>query len=99
MAVKEKKMAVVSAAPTSSTNYYTVGAGKSAIVKNILISNSTASQVTVTMVIGGASFIFPVDKGTISLDMSLVMNAGDTINLYCSAASSAAIYVSGVEVT
>jgi hypothetical protein len=98
VAVTQKKMTVVPTAPTSLTTYYTVPADTSAIVKNIVISNPTTSPIVVTILVAGASLVFPVNNGTFSGDVSLVMNAGDTIGLSCSISGTVSVYISGVEV-
>ncbi|OAT71867.1 hypothetical protein [Parageobacillus thermoglucosidasius] len=100
MAATPKRLYKGTAGTTSSTAY-TVPANTTTIVKNIVLTNKSASAATVTVVIAGTEIInnYSIDPNdTISVDLSLVMSAGETITVQASAANAINIYISGVEV-
>lgn len=93
---------------TSASTVYTVGSGITATVKQILASNTTANSATVSIHLvpsaGSATtsnLIFaaiPVPgNSTLVLDLSQVMNAGDTLQAFAGTATSINLTVSGYE--
>lgn len=66
----------------ANTILYTVPVGKQAIVKQITIGGVTSAGFTVTLIIGGVTLVntYAVPaNGIVVLDLSQVLNAGDTI--------------------
>lgn len=89
-------------AGTTSTTAYTVPAGTTTIVKNIILTNKTTSSATITVIIAGAEVIYQYEvtaKDTVTIDLSTVMNATETIMLLAGTASTINVYISGIEVT
>jgi hypothetical protein len=88
-------------AGTTSSTAYTVPANTTTIVKNIVLTNKTGSAATITVVIAGTEVInnFSVNANdTVTVDLSLVMSAGETITIQAGTASAINVYISGVEV-
>jgi hypothetical protein len=88
---------------SASTALYTVPGGKSAIIKQIVITNTTSTPATFTFYINGST----VDKALFSntsvpgndslvINLSQVLNPSDTINALASAGTTLNITVSGV---
>jgi hypothetical protein len=88
---------------SASTALYTVPVGKSAIIKQLVITNTTSTPATFTFYINGNT----VDKALFSntsvsgndslvINLSQVLNSGDTINALASAGTTLNITVSGV---
>lgn len=70
-------------------------------MKNILLCNTTGTAATVTLTAAGQTIINALSvaaNDTVSLDLSLVMSATDTITGLQGTASAISVYVSGVEV-
>lgn len=99
-------MAVISkvlsrtAAATSNTTLYTTTAGSTAVVTNILATNTAVSSGTFTINFNGvAAFAaVPVDgNSTVTIDLKQVLSASQTIT---GSASTTAInfHISGVEI-
>jgi hypothetical protein len=89
------------ALPTTMTTVYTVPAGASAIVTNIVATNPGASAASVGVKIGGIYVLANVGiapGGVLTVEMSQVLNAGDTIQVQGNALA-APTHISGVEVT
>lgn len=89
---------------------YTVPGATSTIVKQIVLTNITASAQTVTITlkpngvtIADTHQVFKdlalTEKETTLLNMSLVMNTGDELHMLCGNASSVNATVSGIEIT
>ncbi|WGT40152.1 hypothetical protein QH639_05045 [Lysinibacillus sp. 1 U-2021] len=88
-------------AGTTSTTAYTVPAGTTTIVKNIVLTNKTTSSATITVIMAGTEIVYQYDvtaKNTVTIDISTVMNATETITLIAGMASAVNVYISGVEV-
>ena len=88
------------ALPTSLTTVYTVPAGATAIVTNIVATNPGASPASVGVKIGGIYILANVGiaaGGVLTVEMSQVLNAGDTIQVQGNAMA-APVHISGVEV-
>lgn len=100
MAATPKRLYKGTAGTTSSTAY-TVPANTTTIVKNIVLTNKSASVATATIVIAGIEVInnYSINANdTIAIDLSLVMAATETITVQANAANAINIYISGVEV-
>lgn len=84
----------------TSTTLYTVPAGHGAVVTNIAATNTTASDVTFTILLGGIELqnatTIPANI-TAYIDLKQVLNAGDTIQGGASA-TGVNFHLSGVEV-
>ncbi|ANB56422.1 hypothetical protein GFC29_3138 [Anoxybacillus sp. B7M1] len=88
-------------AETSPTTAYTVPANTMTIVKNIVLTNKSASAATATVVIAGIEVVnnYSIDANdTVVIDLSLVMNATETITVQSGTTSAINVYISGVEV-
>lgn len=86
---------------TTSTTAYTVPSGKTTIVKNITICNTTGSNATIsircaTFAVVNAYKVSAYD--TVVLDLSLVLNAGETIVISQGTSNAINVTISGVEV-
>jgi len=95
-------------APTSETTQYTVPASFFAILKNIVVANTTGLTQTINLSVvpsggaaGAANRILPgisiLGNSVFTMDLSTVMAAGDFVSASASAASSLTVTVSGVE--
>lgn len=102
--------AVVINAGTYGGSQYAVPVSTSTIVKQIVLTNITASAQTVTISIkpSGVTLadthqIFKdlslTEKETTLLNMSLVLNASDEIHMLCGTALAVNATVSGIEIT
>ena len=102
--------AVISNSGTYGTSQYVVPAATSTIVKQIVLSNITASAQTITITLlpnagslADTMILFKdlalTEKETTFLNVSLVMNTGDSLYALCGAASSCNITASGIQVT
>lgn len=95
----KKKMAATALTTTANTVVYTAPA-TGAIIKEIIISNTTGSANTVSLQIAGVNVLagkaVPVND-CIVFALSTVLNSGDTVQAWCSAASANTIFISGVE--
>jgi hypothetical protein len=80
---------------------YTVPAGVSTIVKNVILCNDTAAAATVSLTIAGVPVMATTigDNSTVTLDISAVMLAGNTITASGGTADAISVYISGVEIT
>lgn len=96
-------------ANTTSQNVYVAGAGVQATVIGMTIGNITTSPITanVTVISGGTTY-FMLQSATISNggalvpvggDQKLVMEAGDYMQVQTSAANSADVIVSVLEIS
>ena len=99
-------MAVISkvlsrtAAATSNTTLYTTTAGSTAVVTNILASNTSASAGTFTINFNGVAAFSAVPvsgNSTVTIDLKQVLSASQTVT---GSASTTAInfHISGVEI-
>lgn len=93
---------------TSAASVYTVGSGITAVVKQILATNATASPSTVSVHLVPTSgtattsnLIFaaiPVPaNSTLAIDLAQVMNAGDQLFAFAGNATTVNLTVSGYE--
>ncbi len=97
-------------ATTSGSTLYTVPANKSAIVKNIVLTNTTSLDATVSVHVvasGGTAQVsnrilsdygIP-QRGMSTLDCSIVMPEGSSLYASSSANNAITVTVSGVEVS
>lgn len=109
MAVYTPKKMYVGQPGTSAGTLYTTPASTTAIVKNILMCNTTASDATVTIsfVASGGSanasnrifstYTISANK-TDTLDCSAVLSTGDFISALQGTSSAITLHISGVEV-
>lgn len=102
MAVIPKRLGMSNGLPSAATTLYTAPAGTTAIVKNVIVTNASLSQIAVTLSVSGVYLLYAMTiepKGTVAMDMSVVMNPGATITAFGSTTNTLAIYISGVEVS
>lgn len=103
-----KRMTAPTQLGTSASTVYTVGTGVTAVVKQILVVNVSASATTVTIhavpsagSAGTTNRIFsalPIaPNATLTLDLSQVLTAGDTIQALAGATSAVNVMISGYE--
>lgn len=100
MAATAKRLYKGTAGTTASTAY-TVPASTTTIVKNIVLTNKTASEATITITIAGTEIVYGYSvaaNDTVVIDLSLVMNATETITVQSGTTSAINVYISGVEV-
>lgn len=95
---------------TSVASIYTVTAPKTkGVIKQILVSNTSASTATVTVhIVGTAGSPIAANKilpeisisanSTITFDITQVLNVGDSIQALASAATAVNLIISGYEV-
>lgn len=94
---------------TTVGTLYTVPSGYKTIVKNIVLANTTSTDAKITMHFvpsgnsaGNANKVvadYPVSaNNTVVIDLSAVLEAGDTIQAVQATAGAVTVYVSGVEV-
>lgn len=87
---------------TGSTTLYTVPANSTTIVKNIVLCNTSGSTATITLNASGQAVMssLKVDPNdTVTMDLSLVLAAGDTISGLQGTPGAISVYISGVEVS
>lgn len=94
---------------TSATTLYTVPANTKSIVKNIVLTNTTGADATITLnFVPSGGVVLPANQiicsytisanDTVVIDLSAVLEAGDTIQGYQGTASAVTVYLSGLEV-
>lgn len=110
MAYTPTRLAQAAPATTADTTVYTTPAATTAIVKQILVANVTASTATLDLslvpsggTVGDSNRIiksqsFPAHSTT-SIDLAQVLAAGDFISLKQGTASALTITISGLEAT
>lgn len=103
-----KRMTNPTQLSTSAASVYTVGAGITAVVKQVLATNTTASASTVSVHLVPTSgtattsnLLFaavPVPpNSTLVIDLATVMNAGDSLQAFAGNATTINLTVSGYE--
>jgi hypothetical protein len=86
---------------TTGTDYYTVPANTTTVIKNIVLVNTTGSSATITLQVAYKDVIsaYTVNaKDTVVIDLSLVMTAGQKITISQGTANAINVFISGVEV-
>jgi hypothetical protein len=86
---------------TSSATIYTVPASTTTIVKNIVMCNTTSSNAVITVATGGKNIISSYSvaaNDTVTIDLSLILAAGDTITAVQTTSNAINLFLSGVEV-
>jgi hypothetical protein len=94
------KQFVRASASTTSATLATVGAGKTAIITSISITNPTATGVTATILFNDVEYLSSVTvaaNDTMIIDTKTVLAAGETIKGLASS-TSVKFHISGVEV-
>lgn len=103
MPVTQKRFYGNDNAPNTLTTAYTVPTATSSIITCIEINNKTANLVGVTIIRAGITLTSLSNTiaaySTTIIQLSSVINAGETIQVQASAASSIALTISGVEVS
>lgn len=88
-------------APTSETALYTTPASTTAVVTNIVVSNTTAAAVAITIKLAGTEVLAGTSvsaNGILALDLKQVINATETIQVTAGAAG-LRVHISGMEVS
>jgi hypothetical protein len=86
---------------TTLTTVYTVPSNTTTIVTNIVVANSGTTAATILLQLNGLAIIpnIPLPgNGIFTLDISQVMDAGDTVKIQGST-TTCSYFISGVEVT
>jgi hypothetical protein len=99
MATTTKALARTAAA-TSSTTLYTVGAGTTAVITNIAVANAATSDATFTMSLDGVALHTTASipaSTTTYIDLKQVLAATKTITGLAST-TSVTFHISGVEI-
>lgn len=99
MATSTKALARTAAA-TASTTLYTVPAGSSAVITNIVIANPTTAAVTATIALDSVSLVPAVSiaaNSVFGFDLKQVLAAAKTITGFASS-TSVTFHISGVEI-
>lgn len=100
MATLPKKLYVGTPSTTSAT-LYTTPASTNTILKNIVLTNTTAAASIVTIGVAGKNIVSGyavAANDTVVIDLSIVLNAADTITGVQTTASAVNVFLSGVEV-
>ena len=101
MATTTKVLFRGAATTTTSTTLYTVPAATTAVVTNIAATNTSASDATITLSLGGieiqSATTIPANT-TAYIDLKQVLNATDTIQGGASA-TDINFHISGVEIS
>jgi hypothetical protein len=95
------KVLARAAAATSSATLYTVPSLTTTVVTNIVVTNTSASNQSYTLALGGVVFADTVTitaKDTILIDLKQTLVATNTITGFASA-TSVNFHISGVEVS
>jgi len=99
MATTTKTLARTAAA-TSSTTLYTVPAGTTTVVTNIVVTNTTVSPQTFTLTMGGvtlADTVTVANNDSTVIDLKQVLTATQTIAGLASS-TSVNFHIAGVEI-
>lgn len=106
MAVTETRLYGPAQPGTVTGVLYTVPGATDAVVKQIVVANTTASAATITLGINGSTaalaILFEVDvepNETYTLDTSIPLSAAETINGLQGTGSALTVTISGYEVT
>lgn len=109
MAITQKRLGGPSQLTASSAIYYTVPSATTTIVKQIILTNTTASAKTVTVRLytsGTENNTFDIlsempltANETVAFNCSMVMGATETIKALCSSSTSVNISIFGIEET
>ncbi len=100
MATLPKKLYIGTPGTTSAT-LYTTPASTTTILKNVVLSNTTATAAVVTISVAGKNIVsgYTIQPNdTVVIDLSLVLSAADTITGVQATASAVNVFLSGVEV-
>jgi hypothetical protein len=92
--------ALATAAATASATLYTVPAGSSAVVTNIVIANPTTAAVTATIALDSVSLVPAVSiaaNSVFGFDLKQVLAASKIITGFASS-TSVTFHISGVEI-
>jgi hypothetical protein len=103
-----KKMTSPTQLGTSASTVYTVGAGVTATVKEILVANVSGSSSSVSIhfvnsggIASSSNLLFPAvgisANSSIAFDVNQVLDAGSTIQAFAGNASAINIMISGFE--
>jgi hypothetical protein len=99
-----KRMALAQLAATDSTLYTAPAATPGAIVKQVVLVNTDTAARTVSIGINATAANNAITNTlsigpsqTVTLDLSLVLNSGDTIHALADVASKVNVEISGVE--
>lgn len=101
MAVNPQRLGVANPAGTTLSTIYTVPVGKSAIVKQFTVCNDTAAAATINVKLAGVPLVSLrtlTARETIIIDLSQVLNAGESIEVQAGTANSIYVMASGIEV-
>ena len=85
---------------TSTTTLYTVPESTKTVVKCVVISNTTTTAATITLSFAGINLInaYSVEANdTVAIDLSLVLNASETITALQGTEDAITLYISGLE--
>lgn len=88
--------------PTTSTQIWTCPAGETDVITSVTVANLTDAAKQCTLTFAGTDFFKNLDlapRQITVLDFKQVLNAGDSINVSASAATSVSLFISGVKVT
>ena len=101
MATTPKKL-YIGKPSTSIVTVYTVPSSTTTILKNIVLVNTTANDAVVTIQAGGQDFVscyIVTAKDTVVIDLSIILDATDTIRASQVTSSAVNVFLSGVEVS
>ena len=98
MAYAPTRLGGPTALTTGSVTQYTVAAGKTVIVKQVILANVQASPITATVALaGGTLFSGTVPANTtMTFDLSFVLNATETITAQAGAGASVVMSSHGI---
>jgi len=94
---------------TTLSQIYTVPVGKTTIVKNIILCNTTATDAKIDIYFVSGGSTLPKDKvisqytvaanDTVVVDLSAVLESASNISAAQNTANAITVYISGVEVS
>jgi hypothetical protein len=99
MAFTPTRLAQAALTTSTTTTLYTVATGKTVIVKQIILANTTSALATATLSLNSFSIMGAVSvaaNSTITLDLSQVLNAAEVIQGGSGTASAITCTISGV---
>ena len=95
------KKVYIGAPTTTATSVYSVNVGKKLIVKNIVFTNVSSLDSTITVTLGGRDIVKDytvTTKDTVTLDLAIVLEQGDAISVRQGTADAVNLFISGLEV-
>jgi hypothetical protein len=100
MSAIPKQLYVGTPGKTSET-LYTCPAGKTVIIKNIVLTNTDTADANLSLSVAAKNLINAINispNDTVVIDLSLVLSEGQSINAWQGTDNAINVFISGVEV-